>query len=1009
MAQGGIGQSACTLSRAGSVLAINGTENAAPDVSRILDSLPANNGTPSSTPGTQSGTKGLSKSSSTSGTGAGSGNSPLETLRDALKSHDITMKLQGDGMHTTSVRLLLSNTTKRTIKIVIPANEVLHPNTLTVQTMLISHDIVAEVPAGQTAIVEVQTVCASVKTIQPPPGVTDGLDFSAGDYADPAVWAQLASIIAAGQELSNVGAFGKLLMASDAVIKQEIADEVKTVLAKSVTDYMMQNPGTSQADAEQAIANDKKQMDAITQTAENTVMRKEKRKQLDQITQLAIWRLLGIKSGKPDEAVTPVSMVDDFLKQLSLQAKTEPSIIDKFGGKTDKNGNIIASPKQREGLESAYNAVFSLVDLTVKRSSEAGLTGVASLPKDDPCDTFCSVGERAYNQGDFTTSQELLGSAVQLAETFGEADARLSRSLNSLGLCYLNMTYFSDAKKNLDRALELRTKVCGPESKEVAEVDNNLGVLNQVTAQYPTADKLFNEAVNIFEKTSGKTSPPVAACLNNLGKTLCLETKPEDGANKLKLALALAIVNSPQNVGGDKCYTPFVAEVETNLADAYKDSGKSEMAGEFYKKALDTDKKVLGPDHPFIANILDGLSQVTGKLGQTAESEDFKKQADQIRERSFQSGSKDLATLPLSTADLGRLWNYIQGKKDIQFSIATVRAASSAPTPLDTTRGNKPIRDKWALVVGISKFKDPTISLQYAAKDAQDFGTYLKTEGNFAPDHVRILTNERATRAEILKEITSWLPRVSNPDDLVVIFFSSHGSPSSLDLANVNFLVSYDTDKYNLAGTAIQLQDFADLIKKYVHSDRIVLCMDACHSGAATGAKGLFRNQNLDAADVAQGTGQLVICSSLASQSSWESTRYKNGVFTHYLIEGLRKDGDKSKLKDVFKYMKDGVYSEVQRDRNGVEQTPNMQTKWVGNDLMIGVKPADPHPGIADDWHPEPVVNPATKTVPGGPAAKAAGGKSPATGSKAPAGPAAKAGTAISKQPATTKAKTAVH
>ncbi len=65
---------------------------------------------------------------------------------------------------------------------------------------------------------------------------------------------------------------------------------------------------------------------------------------------------------------------------------------------------------------------------------------------------------------------------------------------------------------------------------------------------------------------------------------------------------------------------------------------------------------------------------------------------------------------------------------------------------------NRPVKDKWALIVGISKFADPSINLRFAAKDALDFRDYLIKDANFAPDHVRMLIDSQATREHILEE-----------------------------------------------------------------------------------------------------------------------------------------------------------------------------------------------------------------------------------------------------------------
>ena len=145
------------------------------------------------------------------------------------------------------------------------------------------------------------------------------------------------------------------------------------------------------------------------------------------------------------------------------------------------------------------------------------------------------------------------------------------------------------------------------------------------------------------------------------------------------------------------------------------------------------------------------------------------------------------------------------------------------------------------------------------------------------------------------------------------------------------------------------MQDLVKMIKDRVHSDRIVLMMDACHSGAAnTAGKGIFRIGNHSADELAQGSGQLVICSSEPTQTSWESKRYQNGVFTHYLLEGLRQNGGMNKLGQAFKHMQEKVQEEVLRDR-GELQRPLLKSKWVGDDLILGASPVAPRIGMEED------------------------------------------------------------
>ncbi len=256
---------------------------------------------------------------------------------------------------------------------------------------------------------------------------------------------------------------------------------------------------------------------------------------------------------------------------------------------------------------------------------------------------------------------------------------------------------------------------------------------------------------------------------------------------------------------------------------------------------------------------------------------------------------------------------------------------------------NKPIRDKWAVVIGIDKFKDKRIpSLQYASKDARDFAAYLIKECNFAADHVLLLTNEEATENAIQRAVgDDWLPRRVLEDDVVLVFASTHGSPKEMDVAGENFLVAYDTDVDNLFSSAIELQDLATTIRRRTACDRVIVMLDACNSGAAeVGGKGFSRSQNFDVGSIA-GEGTIVISSSRANEKSWESKRYQNGVFTHNLMSALKCKGPGTKLSEAYAALRDLVAQEVQFDRRA-PQNPDMKMRWNGTELAMMAPPARP-------------------------------------------------------------------
>lgn len=269
------------------------------------------------------------------------------------------------------------------------------------------------------------------------------------------------------------------------------------------------------------------------------------------------------------------------------------------------------------------------------------------------------------------------------------------------------------------------------------------------------------------------------------------------------------------------------------------------------------------------------------------------------------------------------------------FALAPARAA-------EEDSQNKPVRDKWAIIVGISKFQNNKVpALKYAAKDARDFRNFLVNQAHFAPDHVRLLLDEKATQRRVLSELgNKFMARVAKPDDLVVLYFSTHGSPSQADIRGENFVVAYDSDPDDLYTTGIEMDKILESVDARVLSKRVLLVLDACHSGVVSpGAKGLLRAKNFDAEKLPLGSGQLVITSSAPDQLSWESKRYENGIFTRKLLEGLRSRGEKTTLKDAFKFLQDAVLAEAQEDY-AEKQTPLLKAKWQGDELVLAVGPS---------------------------------------------------------------------
>lgn len=280
---------------------------------------------------------------------------------------------------------------------------------------------------------------------------------------------------------------------------------------------------------------------------------------------------------------------------------------------------------------------------------------------------------------------------------------------------------------------------------------------------------------------------------------------------------------------------------------------------------------------------------------------------------------------------------------------------STRPSPpvvsSDFSPGEKPIslsgrvREKWALVVGVSEFADSKIPrLQYAAKDARDFAATLTDPaiGRFKPTHLAMLTNQEAT-TKAIRAALNQIAKNALAEDLVVIFLSSHGSPGKADLVGEGYLVTYDTELADLYATAFPMRDFTRDVKQRIQAQRKVVFLDTCYSGQASteGTKGLQlvgELQNQAAQDLC-GFGSVVITSSSPHEQSWESPTLQNGYFTHFLIQALHQEDGYLPIAKVFSFLQDMVPKTVRQEKEAAQNPRIMpQPLQEAAEIRIGVK-----------------------------------------------------------------------
>lgn len=252
---------------------------------------------------------------------------------------------------------------------------------------------------------------------------------------------------------------------------------------------------------------------------------------------------------------------------------------------------------------------------------------------------------------------------------------------------------------------------------------------------------------------------------------------------------------------------------------------------------------------------------------------------------------------------------------------------SSFPACADELEKPIQTRSKWALIVGVSEFQDPSLNLESAAQNARAFEQYLTTNANFPKEHVKVILNEQATREAILAGLGEYLAS-ANKDDLVVAYLCSRGSSPSLDYQKVTYLLANDSKKQQLYATGVALREIPRILSDRNRSSNLVIIADCDYSGCAV--QGRAEN-DLGLKRVAEqvDSGPIVISSCGADQTSNGSS------FTKHFLDGLVKNGEKTKLSDAFTYAKAKVASDALLTEQ--KQTPLMEpVKPVNDPILAG-------------------------------------------------------------------------
>ena len=245
-------------------------------------------------------------------------------------------------------------------------------------------------------------------------------------------------------------------------------------------------------------------------------------------------------------------------------------------------------------------------------------------------------------------------------------------------------------------------------------------------------------------------------------------------------------------------------------------------------------------------------------------------------------------------------------------------------------------RTSYAVVVGIGGYREEGVpKLKYAKRDAEVVARHLTALSGYAPENVRVLTDERALLVDLQEAFEDWLPRLATSSGTVFVYLVGNAvlNPESGDM----ILVPYE-GRQDLARRGYSLKRLQDVLSRLPSRLNLVFA-DLSFPADRTGAGP--RSIPWSAGRPAGKNRTILIGSSLSNGPSLSFDAGQHGLFTYHFLKAVRGQADTNgngwvEMGEIVSYLREQVPKGAAEFKK--EQVP-VVTPEVEPDGPIGTYP----------------------------------------------------------------------
>ncbi len=189
------------------------------------------------------------------------------------------------------------------------------------------------------------------------------------------------------------------------------------------------------------------------------------------------------------------------------------------------------------------------------------------------------------------------------------------------------------------------------------------------------------------------------------------------------------------------------------------------------------------------------------------------------------------------------------------------------------------------LAIGITQYKNVS-KLEFSANDARSVAKAYREVGGLSEKSIKLLVDDEAQKPNEINvpkmesAITAFL-KGQTKQSTAVLFFAGHGFRVKSDF----YLVGNEFSDESPEATGLPLGKLRSMLMDCQAKTKVVI-LDCCHSGS-------FGSASTELATTLRSVpGCVAITASRPEQESLETSELRSGVFTHWLVRGMRGDAN---------------------------------------------------------------------------------------------------------------------